>query len=553
MGSESSHIKLREVDQQLQMRLQEQNIPGLASRVLACRGISEPQTFFGNSSTKLPGVNGGSAAVAATRLAEAVVRQKRICFVSDFDADGVCAAAIISAFMRQLEAKHCIRFCKRGDVRGLGPEMVRKINEDCASVIVTADNGISSIAAAQEAKRHGIELVITDHHTPGDELPEATAIANPMLPDSGLPCTNICGAMVVLLVLREAAKIINARLKIPNLLDLAAVATIADMMPMSEPFNRQVVAAGISLIRSGHCQVGIKAIIGESRCPNLTTRDISFRVAPVINAAGRLGKAERSYCCLAADNFSNACEIAQELEGYNRERRLLTRKITEEATSQISTDTPFNFAYSPDWPDGMLGLVASKLVSITGRPSVVVGKAGKTIRGSMRSADNISVRAILSTINERSPELLGDFGGHAGAAGFALLGNIEKLKKEFASEFALLLREPPVAETVYADAEPDFDELCDGSIEYLSALPWGRKFPEPVFLGSFRLEQISGAASGNGYNHRLMLGNQKVVAWHSREIGNPGAKLRLLYRTSASKYKGSPPLLFVNSVHNACG
>ena len=545
-------IELRKVDEQLLRQLIEQKVPGLAARVLACRNISQPQQLANRGFPKISVMRGG-AAEAAAGIAEAVSRGKRICFVSDFDADGVCAAAIIDAFMRQLEARYCIRFCRRGDVRGLGPEMVRKIKEDCASVIVTADNGISSVAAAREARKSGIELIITDHHSPGDELPEAAAIANPMLPDSGLPCAGICGAVVVLLVLREAARLIDARLKLPGLLDLAAVATIADMMPMSEEFNRQIVAAGISLIRSGHCQPGLKAIIGEGRCPGFTTRDISFRVAPAINAAGRLGRAERAHSCLTADNFGRACELARELEGYNRERRLLTKRIFKEASGQIAeSDLPFNFAYSPEWPDGMLGLVANKLLSHTGRPSVVLSAASSTIRGSMRSIASISVHEILSSISRREPELLGDFGGHAGAAGFALRGEVDVLKRELATEFTPRLSNPPPPPPLYADAEPDFDELCDGSIEYLSALPWGRKFPEPLFAGSFQLDQIKGAASGNGYNHWLNMGGKQVVAWHKSEIGKPGARTRILYRATAPRRRGEPPLLFVDSIHSGC-
>ncbi|MCY4324600.1 MAG: DHH family phosphoesterase [Betaproteobacteria bacterium] len=546
----AAEVKLRDVDQDLLRSLMDQKVPGLAARVLAGRGISEAKKMFGGGNSKIAGISGGGAAKAAARIAEAVSNNKRICFVTDFDADGVCAATIIGAFMRQLEAKYCIRFCRRGEVRGLDPEMVRTIDADCASVIVTADNGISSVTAAEEAKRRGIELIITDHHKPGDVIPQAAAIANPMLPDSGLPAPKICGAVVILLVMREAFRSIDARIKPPNLLDIAAIATIADMMPMSEDFNRQIVASGISLIRSGHCQVGLKAIIGESKCRDFSSRDISFRVAPIINAAGRLGKAERAFACLEADNFSKACELARELEGYNRERRNLTKKMVKEAIAQIDNlGLPFNFAYSPEWPEGLFGLVANKLLSGTGKPSIVLGKAGSTLRGSMRSIESISAHEILASIKRRKPDLLGDFGGHAGAAGFALKGNMDDLKKELILEFATLLRDPPPAAPIYADANPDFDELCDGSSEYLAALPWGRNFPEPLFLGNFTIERVNGAASGNGYNHRLDLNGRQVVAWYRQEIGKPGEDLQILYRTASSRRKGSPPLLFIDSIH----
>ncbi len=548
ISSSDSPIRVRPADPALERSLLKAGVPPLASAILSARGIADPRPLLGGRKDKLECVNGGGAAAAAAAIASAVTSNRRMCLLCDFDADGVCAAAIMSTALQQLSANYCVRFCRRGEERGISPRDVEEIASGCASMIVTADNGISAHAAATRAKDLNVTLVITDHHEPPEELPDCLAIANPMLPESGFPAQELCGAAVALLVMRETVRRLGARVNLGHLSDLAALATIADVMPMDDPVNRQIVADGLSLIRQGRCRVGIKAILGERRVSDCTTSDISHRLAPAINSAGRLDQPERAYACLMSNSMGDANELAQELAGYNRQRKELTAKAVKEAAEQAEErNLPFCLACGPDWPSGVIGLVASKLAFATGKPAVVVGKAGTALRGSMRSVPGISVHEILYNINRDNPGLLSSFGGHQAAAGFTLRGEFSKLEGELIREFERAAEQAPPPEPVVADAEPSVSDLCDGSVEYLAAMPWGRKFPAPQFLGTFLLTDIRAASSGNGFNHYFDLGGEQIVAWNGSELARPGQQLRMLYRTSAARRGDKPPLLFVVS------
>jgi single-stranded-DNA-specific exonuclease len=446
---------------------------------------------------------------------------------------------------------------------GLTPEIVEVARARGPRLIVTVDNGISSLAGVAAARAHGIRVLVTDHHLPGEALPAADAIVNPNQPDDTSPSKALAGvgvAFYVLMALRaqlDAAGWFERRgLARPNLadyLDLVALGTVADLVPLDRN-NRILVQQGLLRIRAGRCRPGIQALLevaGRDRA-RVVASDFGFAVGPRLNAAGRLDDMSHGIECLLSEDRGQAARLAQRLDALNRERREIETDMKQQAIEviehlhlDVSSLPPGFCLYDADWHQGVIGILAARIKERFHRPVIAFarGAAGE-VKGSARSIPGLHIRDTLDAIAARHPQLLQKFGGHAMAAGLTLA---EPDLPAFERAFHAELRRRVDAETLQGVLETD-GELGDadfdlGFSELLrDAGPWGQGFPEPLFEGVFTVlsQRIVGAA-----HFKLTVqpqGSGRVldaIAFH--QAGQPppvGQRLRLVYRLDSNAYRG---------------
>lgn len=518
-------------------RLIDGGLPPLAARVLAARGIISPGELSADPA-RLATIDGGDSARAASEIAAAVSRKTPISVVCDFDADGVCGAALTSKVLDKLEARNKVIIIGRDRLeRGLDADIARQCAQDGAGVIVTVDNGTNSHEGIKEARRLGLRTVVTDHHQPGSRGPApADATANPALADSGMPATSICGAMVALLVMRETVRKLGAHVRVSTHLDLAATATVADRMLMSEQFNRQTVMAGLAQIRSGGCQPGLKALLGGKRAEHCSFRDLYNILASKLNSAGRMNHPETALACLLAKDIDSARRHAREVEMLDRQSRQVIARIMREAfTRIIGAHENCLVTASRNWQPVGLGLVAEELVRTRGVPCAALAPQGATWRGSLRGPrGSFPVHDALAEIEREHPGMLEKWGGHRNAVGVTLRAPPEEFAETLDQMYGSRRKQgelPPGQNGAKShDGEPSAAELCDGTAEKFAQIPWGEGFPEPLFAGSFEVAGRVLTASGNGYMHTLRKDGTNFPAWSARELAAEGQKLRLLYR-----------------------
>ncbi len=466
---------------------------------------------------------------AADILADAVEAQAAITIVGDYDVDGATSTALMKLALEAFGAAEVRYFVP--DRFTLGYGLSEAVAEAVAvkfqpDVLVTVDNGISSHAGVDRAHEHGITVIVTDHHLPGDGLPRADAVVNPNRADDGFPDKTLAGvgvAFYVLLALRarlrERGWFGNGRAE-PNLadhLDLVALGTIADMVPL-QYLNRILVRSGMARICAGRCRPGIRALLKVSKlqAEKVTARDIGFRVAPRLNAAGRLAEMNIGVDCLLIDDEKTVNEIAARLDELNRERRNTQEQMQTQAEEIIGEldiakngDIPAALClYDPRWHQGVIGLVASRLKDAHGCPCVVFADGGEdgALKGSARSIRGVHMRDLFAGIAARRPDLIVNFGGHAMAAGLGI-------RAEDFTEFAAAFTESASAEchaaaraenrAVDSDGALGEGDLCLGVARQLAAGgPWGQNFPEPLFDNEF---EVRAAECVGAESHHLKL------------------------------------------------
>ncbi|HMY37743.1 MAG TPA: single-stranded-DNA-specific exonuclease RecJ, partial [Marinagarivorans sp.] len=444
-------------------------------------------------------------------LTQAYVAQKRILIVGDFDADGATSTALAVRGLRALGFKQ-VDFLVPNRFEygyGLTPEIVAVAQQYQPELLITVDNGISSVAGVEAANALGMQVLITDHHLPGDALPPAAAIVNPNQPGCDFPCKALAGVGVmfyVLIALRSHWRSCGlfAERSEPNLaefLDLVALGTVADVVPL-ERNNRLLVAQGLKRLRAGYCCAGIKALLqvaGRSS-DKITAMDLGFIIGPRLNAAGRLDDMSIGIQCLLTDNPAQALEYAQELDALNRERRSIEAGMQKESQvllaqleSELNGQLPQGLClYHPQWHQGVIGILASRIKDKLHRPVIIFAEnAPGELKGSGRSIAGLHLRDALDEIAKRAPYLLKKFGGHAMAAGLSL-------EERYLPEFKHLFNEVVTAhigpEGVAAAIISDGDLLGeDFSLDLADQLaasgPWGQAFAEPTFDGEFIVHQ----------------------------------------------------------------
>ncbi len=508
---------------------------------------------------------GIEAAIAL--LADALVQRQRILVVGDFDADGATSTAVAVRALQAMGARE-VDFLVPNRFEygyGLTPEIVAVARERGPDLIVTVDNGISSIAGVRAAREAGIRVLVTDHHLPGAELPEADAIVNPNQPGDPFPSKNLAGVGVIFYLmsalrahLREAGWFADQGIGEPNLarlLDLVALGTVADVVPLDHN-NRILVAQGLARIRAGVACAGILALteVAGRRREQLVSADLGFAVGPRLNAAGRLDDMTLGIRCLLTDEPEEARRLAFELDRLNRERRSIEEEMREQALSELKRAQwdaqerlPLGLClYDPAWHEGVIGILASRIKERVHRPVIVFTDASNgQIKGSARSIPGLHIRDALDAIAARHPELLTKFGGHAMAAGLTLEREaLAPFSGAFDQEVRRHLCAEDVEGVVLSDGALAPDEATLETAELLrNAAPWGQGFPEPLFDGEF--DVVQQRVVGERHLKLVVKWPQgrsclDVIAFNADfdQWAAAGERIRLAYRLSVNEFRG---------------
>ncbi|WP_262264566.1 single-stranded-DNA-specific exonuclease RecJ [Pantoea dispersa] len=502
-------VELRRREAQADAQLPD-DLPPLLRRLYLQRGVKDAAELERGAKFLLPWQSLGGIERAVTLLHEMLQQQRRIVVVGDFDADGATSTALTVLALRSMGGNVDYLVPNRfEDGYGLSPEVVEQARARGAELILTVDNGISSHAGVDTAHQHGIPVLITDHHLPGETLPAAEAIVNPNLSDSTFPSRSLAGVGVAFYLmlalrahLRQQSWFSDGRSE-PNLaelLDLVALGTVADVVPL-DANNRILVWQGLSRIRAGKCRAGIRALleIANRDALQLAASDLGFAVGPRLNAAGRLDDMSVGVALLLTEDIAQARMLAGELDALNQTRKEIEQGMKSEALALCDElerqhrDLPLGLAfYHPEWHQGVVGILASRLKERFHRPVIAFAPAGDgTLKGSGRSIAGLHLRDALERIDTLYPGLIIKFGGHAMAAGLSL----EEAKyDEFRQRFAALIDEWLQGEALqgvmWSDGELHAQEFTLHTAEMLrEAGPWGQAFPEPVFDGQFKLLQ----------------------------------------------------------------
>ena len=529
-------------------------------RVYAARGI-EHHSDLDLSLERLLPVGSLAGLDAAAQLLAEHRAGGRVLIIGDFDADGATSTALVVRALRALHFAH-VDFLVPDRFRfgyGLTPEIVTLAATRAPSLIVTVDNGVSSVAGVEAARAIGIPVLVTDHHLPGAELPRAAVIVNPNLTDSRFGSRALAGVGVAFYLVAALAKMLGQSFKVAQLLDLVALGTVADVVPLDHN-NRILVSQGIKRIRAGRCVAGIRALLEAAgrRPEQLTAADLGFAVAPRLNAAGRLTDMSVGIACLLADQPDEAARLAGQLSALNEERREIEQRMQLEA-KDLADALPYGDAaevlgvclFDDSWHQGVVGLVAGRIKDRLHRPVIAFARAEDgSLRGSARSVSGVNIRDALDSIATAQPGLIDKFGGHAMAAGLTLReANLPAFKAAFAAEIAARAGRETLTGVIYSDGALSAEELCmETALALRGAGPWGQGFPEPVFDGQFK---VVDARIVGGKHMKLMLdaqsGGEPIDAIAFGHLSGPcaevslksGALIQLAYRLEVNEFRGT--------------
>ena len=511
---------------------------------------------------------------AVVLLADGLAGNKRFLIVADFDADGATGCALAMRGLRMMGATdvHYVVPNRFEYGYGLSPEIVEVAARHQPDILITVDNGISSIEGVALARAKNINVLITDHHLPGKQLPAANTIVNPNQQDDEFPSKHLAGVgvMFYLLValrahLREQGWFTGRGIEEPNLaelLDLVALGTMADVVPLDHN-NRILVAQGLARIRAGRCCPGIRELLLMANRPlhRTTTQDLAFVVGPRLNAAGRLEDMSLGIECLLTDDETGARQMAGRLDQLNRERREIQEDMQAQALAAIAAmdltskgQMPNGLClFNEEWHQGVIGILASKIKDRFHRPVIAFARdSGGIIKGSARSVEGVHIRDLLDTIASRHPGVIDKFGGHAMAAGLTLrecdLERFEELFHQIAGEFisAEYLDNKLVTDGELSAGELNF-QLAEAIID---AGPWGQGFPEPVFDGRFEVinrkmvgsRHLQMQLRANGHDNIL-----QAIAFNSTDHDwlDTAESVRTVYKLDINEYGGRRSLQLV--------
>jgi single-stranded-DNA-specific exonuclease len=578
----------------------------LLARIYAARGIENKEQLDTDIKRLLSHTLLKNAAEMARLLADAIAQHRKILVVADYDADGATACAVAVRGLSALGAQVDFIVPNRFEYGyGLTPEIVRlaaevplqygakvpldernaarqllpqtagfAITSDLASVvgspsrmassstsnvsqlhpdiILTVDNGISSVEGVAEAKRLGMQVLVTDHHLPGDTLPDALCIVNPNQPGCTFPSKNLAGVGVmfyVLMALRAEMRERGAFAEKPEpnlgtLLDLVALGTVADVVKLDDN-NRILVQQGLQRIRAGRASKGIEALLQIARkSPQKTSAyELGFVVGPRLNAAGRLEDMGLGIRCLLTDDAAEAAEIAAKLDELNRERRAIEADMQEAALAALEqTDPADGFSlvlFDEAWHQGVIGILASRLKDKFHRPVIAFARASSgELKGSGRSISGLHLRDALDLVAKRHPHVLQKFGGHAMAAGLTLSEeHFDEFQRAFESVAQTLLSPNDLEKVIETDGELEPGDFSLDVAHVLEQQVWGQGFSEPLLQGDFRVQ----AQRIVGEKHlKLTLGtaSASLEAMHFFSTDPLPEKIRAVYSLGVNEYNG---------------
>lgn len=477
----------------------------LLRRLYAARSVRSAQELELTLDKMIPVRQLGGVEAAAELLLHHHERRSRIVVVGDFDADGATSTALVVRHLTRLGFAD-VDFLVPNRFQygyGLTPEIVRLAAARQPALIVTVDNGISSHAGVAEANALGIETLVTDHHLPPATLPDAAAIVNPNAPGDDFPSKALAGVGVAFYLMAALTRLMEARgllaqpCPVTDLLDLVALGTVADLVPLDRN-NRVLVQQGLRRIRAGRCRPGIRALLEASnRTPaGIVAADLGFQVGPRLNAAGRLDDMSIGIRCLLTDDLDEARLLAGRLTRLNHDRRELESQMQQDAMMALAEmndaeSLPLGVClYDDSWHQGVVGLVASRVKDRVHRPVVALARGdGASLKGSARSVEGVHIRDVLDAVASRHPGLIEKFGGHAMAAGLTLpAARLDEFRSAFDAEVHRWMTPEDATGTLFSDGELRAAEL---TIEVAHLLresgPWGQAFPEPLFDGCFEV------------------------------------------------------------------
>jgi single-stranded-DNA-specific exonuclease len=474
--------------------------PALA-KIFAARGITDSKQLDTSFAGLLPLDSLKNAGEMARLLADAIASRKKLMVIADYDADGATACAVAVRGLQAFGARIDFIVPNRFEYGyGLTPEIVQLAAQSAPDILITVDNGIASVEGVAEANRLGMQVLVTDHHLPGDTLPEAACIVNPNQPGCGFPSKNMAGVGVMFYALLTLRAELRSRGTFtdkpePNLgklLDLVALGTVADVVKLDQN-NRILVQQGLQRIRSGRACAGINALLQVAKKnPELvSSQDLGFTVGPRLNAAGRLDDMSLGIDCLLTDDDISAQQIAAKLDALNRERRNIEGEMQDNALAALEhVDPKDNFAltlFEETWHQGVIGILASRLKDKFHRPTIAFAKSNNgELKGSGRSIAGLHLRDALDLVSKRNPALIKKFGGHAAAAGLSIAeADFDNFVAAFEQVCSELLSEKDLAQRIETDGALDKVEMNLEVARSLDEQVWGQGFPVPQFNDDF--------------------------------------------------------------------
>ena len=562
--------------------LQQSGLHPLLARLYAARGLQSPEDLSLDLKQLLSPTELKNCIGTASLLADILEKKEPMLIVADYDCDGATACAVGVRGLNMLGGPDIpIQFLVPNRFTmgyGLTPEVVELAAQQNPKpkYLITVDNGIASEAGVDRAHELGMEVIVTDHHLPGDSLPKAKAIVNPNQPGCSFPSKALAGVgvMFYLLValraeLRKRGKFTHeTQPKVENLLDLVALGTVADVAQLDRN-NRVLVSNGLKRIRTGISQPGIQSLFqAAGRDPRkANTFDLGFAIGPRLNAAGRLADMTLGIRLLLTNSVDEAMTLAQELDRINRERRVIETGMQEAALAHLAEDQLAGTIaqrtsiclWNPEWHQGVVGIVASRLKERFNRPAIVFaptdGSTGEELRGSGRSLNGFHLRDALDLVSKREPGLILKFGGHAMAAGLTIRkSDFEKFDTCFQEVASSLLTDELLERRHSHDGALEASEFTPEIGDLLAEEIWGQGFPQPVFYGEFEITQQS---LMKDKHLRLMLrplgaaaGNKPLTGvWFNRTQSLP-AKAKLAYRLVTDRYQGQARIQLIIEAHD---
>lgn len=533
--------------------------PAMAN-IFAARGITDSIQLDTTFAGLLPLDNLKNVTGMARLLADAIAARKKLMVIADYDADGATACAVAVRGLRAFGAQIDFIVPNRFEYGyGLTPEIVQLAANSKPDILITVDNGIASVEGVAEANRLGMQVFVTDHHLPGDTLPDAACIVNPNQPGCTFPSKNLAGVGVmfyVLLALRAELRArgtfaTQAEPKLAELLDLVALGTVADVVRLDQN-NRILVQQGLQRIRAGRACAGINALlqVAKKDPARVSSQDLGFTVGPRLNAAGRLDDMSLGINCLLADDANAAQQIAAKLDALNRERRSIETVMQDEALASLEGIEPSDsfslVLFDETWHQGVIGILASRLKDKFHRPTIAFARASNgEIKGSGRSIAGLHLRDALDLVSKRHPALIRKFGGHAMAAGLSIAeSDFAAFVTAFEAVAGTLLDQNDLAQRIETDGALDVAEMNLDNAYLLDEQVWGQGFPAPQFSDDLVVHDQRVV----GEKHlKLRLGTkgkiiEAILFGHNQPLPD---QIHAVYSLSVNEYNGKQSLQLI--------
>jgi single-stranded-DNA-specific exonuclease len=558
----------RDVPPRSAWALEQSGVHPLLARLYAARGVNTPDELDDALAKLLPPIGLKGAQEAARLLADAIAADRRLCIVADYDCDGATACAVAVRGLRMLGA-HQVGYLvpdRVVDGYGLTPPIAQRVKAQGADVLITVDNGIASVEGVAAAQALGMQVLVTDHHLPADQLPAAEVIVNPNQPGCTFASKSMAGVGVVFYVLLALRAELRARghfnaatqPKLDALLPLVALGTVADVVRL-DANNRRLVAQGLKRVRAGALPPGMAALFRAAgrEAPRATTFDFGFALGPRINAAGRLADMTLGIECLLTDDFGRADELAKQLDTINRERRVIegdmremAMEMAESLLEEGETPPPALCVFDPDFHEGVVGIVASRLKDTHHRPTFVFAAStapGKEheLKGSGRSIAGFHLRDALDLVAKRAPGVLLRFGGHAMAAGCTIAEEHFEVFEATLNQVALeWLDAATLQRRLETDGPLAPEYRRTELVDMLQREVWGQGFAAPVF--SDEVEVLSQRLVGEKHLAlKLKHQGQPVDGIWFNHVEPLPARVKLAYRLDADEWQGQKRLRFM--------